>query len=129
MVHDNQAFTSVQEKNKSQTTFSPEHWKLNREVIVETAGPIPPEITHNQILQVINNTSEIQQMKFQCVSRSASENVKQERNINTPSSEGPSFHQEIALALDILNIQVAKIYANSRWSRYVINMLPATIGT
>lgn len=81
-------------------------------------------MTDKQILQVIKNTNEAQQLKFQYVSQSPSGNLKLEMNLNTSASKGAALHLEITMALDIFDIQVINIYANSRWFQFVIHDIP-----
>ncbi|KAL0630650.1 hypothetical protein Q9L58_010501 [Maublancomyces gigas] len=107
-------FTKVSHKKKAPAPFfTPEYSRLNRQVMVETNGPIPDLISNDDSLEI----------------RSLNGNLRFETNPSTSADEGAKYHVEITLALDKLHIQATNIYANSRWSKFVIYGVPAHIGT
>lgn len=121
-------FTKITNKKQPKTGFHPEFPRLSRQFIVETEGPLP-EVTDDQILQVVDNATETQGLRFQCVTRSSKGNLHFKTNLQTSANEGTALHIEIILVLDILSIQVTSVYANSRWSQFVVQDVPASIST
>ncbi|KAL0630611.1 hypothetical protein Q9L58_010542 [Maublancomyces gigas] len=123
-------FTTVQRKTKKAVPlFVPEYTRLNRQVMVETSGPLPPLITNDDILDIVNEATTVQGLKFLSAQRSANGNLRFETNPSTSADEGAKYHVEISLALDKLHIQATNIYPNSRWSKFVIHGVPSHIGT
>lgn len=59
-------FQKVTNKKKKTMALHPEYTRLNRKVMVETEGPLPI-VTNEEMLQVVNNATEGQGFKFQCV--------------------------------------------------------------
>ncbi|KAL0630615.1 hypothetical protein Q9L58_010538, partial [Maublancomyces gigas] len=127
---DQGSFTKVLYKKKAPAPFfTPEYTRLNRQVIVETNGPIPDLISNDDILEIVNEATSAQGLKFLSAQRSLNGNLRFETNPSTSADEGAKYHVEITLALDKLHIQATNIYANSRWSKFVIHGVPAYIGT
>ncbi|KAL0630520.1 hypothetical protein Q9L58_010633 [Maublancomyces gigas] len=124
-------FTRVTHQKKKAKTpfFTPEYTRLNRQVIVETNGQIPELISNDDILEAVNEATMIQGLKFLSAQRSTNGNLRFETNPATSADEGAKYHVEITFALEKLHIQGTNIYANSRWSKFVIHGVPAHIGT
>ncbi|KAL0630950.1 hypothetical protein Q9L58_010197 [Maublancomyces gigas] len=124
-------FTKVthQKKKTKAPFFTPEYTKLNRQVIVETNGQIPELISNHDILEVVNEATMAQGLRFLSAQRSTNGNLPFETNPATSADEGAKYHVQITFALEKLHIQATNIYANSRWSKFVIHGVPAHIGT
>lgn len=65
-AHDAGAFTKVTRKKKTiaKPFFQPQNTRLNRQLIVETEGPLPELITNDDILKYVNARREPQGLSF-----------------------------------------------------------------
>lgn len=98
-------------------------------MVIETAGPIPKGVTSDSILRVINRMVAPQKLQFLAGFCSASGRITLETGPTTSAEMGVALRQEIYQGLDALNIEPTNIFANSRWTKWVIHGVPSEVGT
>ncbi|KAL0630712.1 hypothetical protein Q9L58_010438 [Maublancomyces gigas] len=122
-------FTTVRKKNKPTQLFAPEYTRINSVVNVATDGPLPEFITDDNILDNINKKTVTRNLRFRSAHRSPSGEIVLQTNVTASASHGAALALVIAAALDIITIDVRSIKANSRWTCFVVQGIPAHIGT
>lgn len=113
-------FTEVSHEKKQKTTapfLNPEDFLLNRQVIMETAGPNPGGVTSDSLKKVINRKVAIQKLQILALFFSASGRIKLGTSLSTSADTGVALRQEIYQVLDTLDIEPTNIKDNSRCTK------------
>lgn len=123
-------FTKVtHKKTPSAPLYSPDDTRMNRQLIIRTKGIHAKKATSEAILAMVNLYTAPQGVTFVGASIFNNGVIRRETNIHTSADQGSELHFQITKALDLMNIEATSVYANSRWSKWVIHYIPCDIGT
>lgn len=101
---------------------------MNRQVLVKTTGDILKEATNNTILAMVNQNTTPQGATFLLATVFDGGTIRIETDIHIAVDKGDALRFEIMAALDLMGIQASNMYANSRWSRWMMHDIPAQMG-
>lgn len=95
---------------------------------METEDSIPEFVSNDNIDSIVNSQTEPQGQKFNAVAWNKNDNLRLKRNLITLADVGLDLIQEIMGTLSSIEITATNILPNSRWSRFVIQGNPSTVG-
>ncbi|KAH0610171.1 uncharacterized protein H6S33_011698 [Morchella sextelata] len=113
-------------KPKADPLFKPEYTKINREIIVETTAS--SDVNPSEIRTLVNARIQDESCHFISARRTAKDNFVLETKFITPATKAMEYAKEIEEALLTLQVPVANIRANSKWSKFLLHGIPTTIG-
>ncbi|KAH0603152.1 uncharacterized protein H6S33_008156, partial [Morchella sextelata] len=113
-------------KPKADPLFKPEYTKINREIIVETTAP--SDVNPSEIRTLVNARIQDESCHFISARRTPKDNFILETKFITPATKAMEYAKEIEEALLTLQVPVAIIRANSKWSKFLIHGIPTTMG-
>ncbi|KAH0606265.1 uncharacterized protein H6S33_003926 [Morchella sextelata] len=113
-------------KPKADPIFKPEYTKINREIIVETTAP--SDVNTSEIRTLVNARIQDESCHFISARRTAKDNFILETKFVTPATKAMEYAKEIEEALLTLQVPVAIIRANSKWSKFLLHGIPTTVG-
>ncbi|KAH0603232.1 uncharacterized protein H6S33_008236, partial [Morchella sextelata] len=113
-------------KPKADPIFKPEYTKINREIIVETTAP--SDVNPSEIRTLVNARIQDESCHFISARRTPKDNFILETKFVTPATKAMEYAKEIEEALLTLQVPVAVIRANSKWSKFLLHGIPTTVG-
>ncbi|KAH0603702.1 uncharacterized protein H6S33_007361 [Morchella sextelata] len=113
-------------KPKADPLFKPEYTKINREIIVETTAP--SDVNPSEIRTLVNARIQDESCHFISARRTPKDNFILETKFVTPATKAMEYAKEIEEALLTLQVPVAVIRANSKWSKFLLHGIPTTVG-
>lgn len=113
---------------KKAPLFAADYTKVNREVVIELASPIPDTLTTDTILAAANMALSPTGIKMVLVRRTPQSNLVLTTSPNTPAALVEPYFESLAFALRPLQLDPTRIKINSRWSKFIIHNIPTNLG-